>query len=1508
MMPLVKSIQCILLFWVSIGRSAVDLNGNKVVEPVSEKDPSPIEDITTYIPDQYDCPLPCVDYANAHGWTPYVSVKRLQRCDQPMLLQFSVSNPLDRAETTVLIRSCSLSTDGAVGHNNASFAPFDSSENPKASSVLFEQSLHTAPSCYIDGKESNGTLLLTSSNRDGMRKFFEAKDNCDETFVFAYYNKTAAGVYIGAGLGKPTASSALEAVATRLQARGSMYDRTIAQLCGSDTQPESSFGVAIDTTGDLAAVQRAAAGWSQGNCTGGENLKPAAEILDFKVHSILKATFAANGTAGSNGTLPSASKKRGHFLRRGTSQKRATCEYLRVELGDSCASLAAKCGIRGAEFVKFNPRPDLCMSVASGDYVCCSAGDPYTPSKPDSPQPGEDGTCAVHLIENGDTCASLAQKHGITVKDIESFNQNNTWAWTECKQMLLGYNMCLSKGRAPLPPPQEGAQCGPLVPGTKWSDQSIPMAELNPCPLKACCSNWGFCGPFAAHCDIHAPPDSGPGAKLPGFQNTCVSNCGNEIKQNSGPPAAFGRIGYYESWNRQRDCLWLDAGNANTDGSYTIIHWGFIEIDATTFKPVINDPDKQWQGFKNLKGVKRVVSFGGWAYSTEAATYNIIRSAIIANRETFAENIARFLDDEGLDGVDIDWEYPGAPDIEVGGVPIGQKGDGVAYLRFLTSLKNRLPAKSVSIAAPASYWYLKAFPIDRIAAVIDYIVYMTYDLHGQWDYGNPNAFDSCESGKCIRSHVTKAGVPNNKIYVGESSYGRSFHMATEGCWGPMCEFTGSRTESDAKPGRCTNTGGYIANAEINEIIKSGGGRQLHDGDSNTDVLLYQVTKNTRRSDWKGLNFAGSIDWAVDLQAFGREDMSAEPDRPETEEGACIVGEAVDLNAGELCDFSCALGFCPEPQCTCLGRGNLPELPVKVESGEFVAWDDLSVNLNRLCKFACTRGFCPEDTCGRPIVDEYEDVTENEGSEIGNGYNENKLSNKQNCFIYEDVKYRDATMDTCRRACNIKYGEVAKVNYGCVGNFPVDKELPWDNIPGGTARYVPGKCSCDNWLVSEIAELVVDAMPIIAQVGCYMVMSAFKLVLDVGLQFIPGVGKALDAGLDMVTVAAQVAEYAYAKEDSPEDAFSWWLSPCGGTDLVPDDIKKVFDTLSSVADGVSSFKQPKFKRGSGKKGDDANPTDRAKPKAGTGGGRNGKGKGSGNGVTKKRKCKIPVGKDQYVLGQVKNTVREQHCDANQKTQRTDYVIRSINYGQATYAVEKTCSQAWAQPCYHYSSVLDAHPQWRTLTCPPGAGTTAAKHKRPAVSTWYKEHNKDWRDRTNEIVKDASKGAPVDKAGCQADEYPPAALLDSSNPIYQNGGDNDQGQMIRFVPAKQNEGAGSMFRGVCMASVQSLTGSQMKRKVEGAPASKRSRGVTQRGDVQLTAEVDIDARPEFSISRFEHSPGQAPAPGYGISDNPCWPQALAAGDPGFALLNIDPWYGGNAPGYDYRKDYAKGSNGS
>jgi GH18 family chitinase len=55
------------------------------------------------------------------------------------------------------------------------------------------------------------------------------------------------------------------------------------------------------------------------------------------------------------------------------------------------------------------------------------------------------------------------------------------------------------------------------------------------------------------------------------------------------------------------------------------------------------------------------LSFAGWTMSTDPATYTIFRNAVssAANRQTFASNLVTFVKKYGLDGVDIDWEYPG---------------------------------------------------------------------------------------------------------------------------------------------------------------------------------------------------------------------------------------------------------------------------------------------------------------------------------------------------------------------------------------------------------------------------------------------------------------------------------------------------------------------------------------------------------------------------------------------------------------------------------------------------------------------------------------------------------------------------------------------------------------------------------------------------------------------------------------------------------------------------------
>ncbi len=91
--------------------------------------------------------------------------------------------------------------------------------------------------------------------------------------------------------------------------------------------------------------------------------------------------------------------------------KRADCKTEKVEFGDSCESLAKKCGISGDDFTKYNNN-DTCSTLAPGGIVYCSEGD-----FPDiRPKPESNGTCASYVVSEGLVCQHRCRQRSQAVR------------------------------------------------------------------------------------------------------------------------------------------------------------------------------------------------------------------------------------------------------------------------------------------------------------------------------------------------------------------------------------------------------------------------------------------------------------------------------------------------------------------------------------------------------------------------------------------------------------------------------------------------------------------------------------------------------------------------------------------------------------------------------------------------------------------------------------------------------------------------------------------------------------------------------------------------------------------------------------------------------------------------------------------------------------------------------------------------------------------------------------
>lgn len=340
-------------------------------------------------------------------------------------------------------------------------------------------------------------------------------------------------------------------------------------------------------------------------------------------------------------------------------------------------------------------------------------------------------------------------------------------------------------------------------------------------------------------------------------------------------------IGYYETWlSDAQGCSKADLGRVPT-GSVSHINTAFGYIDPGTFDivPMEGANVSIYRNVAGLKGqdpnLKVWLSLGGWDFSNNDTKWQPVFgdiSSSSANRSKFIAALIKFMREWGFDGVDLDWEYPGAPDRR------GNPEDGKNYLFLVQDIRTAFDDMGkgwgVSFTAPASYWYMRWFNIESMAQYVDWINLMSYDLHGSWDsLGNwigPHVYahTNMTEIKSALQLLWRNNVPAEKVNLGLAFYGRSYTLEDPECDTPGCVFT-----DPGRPYRCGTQGGYLPYKDIAEIRKAKDAHEVHDEETGAMYMTYDhdqwVSFDTPETLKAKVDYANEIGlrgifiWAID---------------------------------------------------------------------------------------------------------------------------------------------------------------------------------------------------------------------------------------------------------------------------------------------------------------------------------------------------------------------------------------------------------------------------------------------------------------------------------------------------------------------------------------------------------------------------------------------------------------------------------------------------------------------
>ena len=372
-----------------------------------------------------------------------------------------------------------------------------------------------------------------------------------------------------------------------------------------------------------------------------------------------------------------------------------TCQTYTIQADEGCWHVCDRFKVTESQLERWNSEARIrdwfgCNNLIAGATICVSEGVPpdYVPVKKKLKIiPAKKGRCQAYDVRPNDSCHSIALSLGVPLEQLIAWNNNaRPYRWKGCDNLQVKQRICVSAGNAPKPKPNRKLQCGPESLGQKS------------CPLNACCSGWGYCGLSSEFCDtFHGEP--------------CYSNCGTVQLPQCHHTEVKRRVGYFASWASRRSDFPVSTSVINP--AFTHIIFSFAVINPETLRVEFDHPGDAALAQEVIQathafGGKVMIAIGGWAFSQDLPTRHIFSDMLYtrANRAHFIASIIKMCQYFGFDGVDLDFEYPGAIERR------GDRWDTKHLSLLIEELRMEFDVQDmshleISIATPASFWFLQ---------------------------------------------------------------------------------------------------------------------------------------------------------------------------------------------------------------------------------------------------------------------------------------------------------------------------------------------------------------------------------------------------------------------------------------------------------------------------------------------------------------------------------------------------------------------------------------------------------------------------------------------------------------------------------------------------------------------------------------------------------------------------------------------------------------------------------